>query len=40
MWLLTHERVRHTRRVRIVIDFLYDRLKRYVEELPQLEAAE
>ncbi len=26
MWLLTHERVRHTPRVRLVIDFLYERL--------------
>lgn len=27
LWLLTHERVRHTPRVRIVLDFLYERLK-------------
>ncbi|HVF36608.1 MAG TPA: LysR family transcriptional regulator [Sphingomicrobium sp.] len=33
MWLLTHERVRHTRRVRTVIDFLYERLSRRVREL-------
>jgi len=33
MWLLTHERVRHARRVRIVTDFLFDRLKRKVQEL-------
>lgn len=33
MWLLTHERVRHESRVRIVIDFLYDRLKRHVRKL-------
>lgn len=39
LWLLTHERVRHTRRVRMVIDFLYDRLKRYVGTLPRLDAA-
>jgi DNA-binding transcriptional LysR family regulator len=26
MWLLTHERVRHTPRVRAVIDFLAERL--------------
>jgi DNA-binding transcriptional LysR family regulator len=32
LWLLTHERVRHAPRVRTVIDFLFDRLKRYVEE--------
>ena len=40
MWLLTHERVRHTPRVRIAVDFLYDRLKRFVDDLPRLEAAE
>ncbi len=33
MWLLTHDRVRHAPRVRTVIDFLYDRLKRRVGEL-------
>jgi DNA-binding transcriptional LysR family regulator len=33
MWLLTHERVRHTPRVRLVIDFLYDGLKRHVAAL-------
>ena len=33
MWLLTHERVRRTPRVRIVIDFLYERLKARVERL-------
>ena len=33
LWLLTHERVRHTPRVRTVIDFLYKRLKRHVSEL-------
>jgi DNA-binding transcriptional LysR family regulator len=32
-WLLTHERVRHTPRVRAVIDFLYDRLSRHIREL-------
>ena len=30
MWLVTHERVRHTPRVRVVIDFLYERLKQRV----------
>lgn len=40
LWLLTHERVRHAPRVRTVIDFLYARLKRHVERLPRLEAAE
>jgi len=33
MWLLTHERVRHAPRVRTVIDFLYQRLRRRVGEL-------
>ena len=33
MWLLTHERVRHTPRVRAVIDFLYDKLSARVREL-------
>ncbi len=28
MWLLTHERLRHTPRVRAVMDFLYERLKK------------
>ncbi len=34
-WLLTHERVRNTPRVRTVIDFMYERLKRHVAALPQ-----
>jgi DNA-binding transcriptional LysR family regulator len=33
LWLLTHERVRHTPRVRAVIDFLYERLCRHVRLL-------
>jgi DNA-binding transcriptional LysR family regulator len=33
MWVLTHERVRHSPRVRVVTDFLYERLKKRVEEL-------
>lgn len=33
MWLLTHERVRHAPRVRLVIDFLYQRLMRHVRGL-------
>ena len=32
-WLLTHDRVRHAPRVRTVIDFLYERLKRRVSDL-------
>ena len=39
MWLLTHERVRHTPRVRVVIDFLYDRLMRHVRQLETLRTA-
>jgi len=33
MWLLTHERVRHTPRVRLVIDFMYERLMKHVRKL-------
>lgn len=33
MWLLTHDRVRRAPRVRVVIDFLYERLKQRVSEL-------
>lgn len=33
LWLVTHERVRHSPRVRTVIDFLYERLKKRVSEL-------
>ena len=36
LWLLTHERVRHTPRVRLVIDFLFERLKAYVAEPEQV----
>lgn len=39
MWLLTHERVRHTPRVRVVIDFLYDRLSRHVRMLEEKRTA-
>jgi DNA-binding transcriptional LysR family regulator len=39
MWLLTHERVRHTPRVRTVIDFLYERLARHVRMLEEKRAA-
>ncbi len=34
-WLLTHERVRNAPRVRTVIDFLYERLRRHVASLPE-----
>lgn len=33
MWLVTHERLRHTPRVRAVIDFLYERLSRHIRQL-------
>jgi len=39
LWLLTHERVRHTPRVRTVIDFLYERLSRHVRQLEADRAA-
>ena len=38
LWLFTHERCRHTPRVRSVIDFLYDRLSRHVRELQSKDA--
>jgi len=39
LWLLTHERVRHTPRVRAVIDFLYEQLSRHVHRLEAKQAA-
>ena len=33
LWLFTHDRVRHTPRVRAVIDFLYERLSRHAREV-------
>ena len=39
LWLFTHERCRHTPRVRAVIDFLYQRLSRHVRELHSKDAA-
>jgi DNA-binding transcriptional LysR family regulator len=39
MWLVTHERVRHTPRVRTVIDFLYERLMRHIRMLEAQRAA-
>jgi DNA-binding transcriptional LysR family regulator len=39
LWLFTHERVRHTPRVRTVIDFLYERLSRHVRQLHASRAA-
>ena len=39
MWLVTHERVRHTPRVRVVIDFLFERLAAHVRMLETRKAA-
>ena len=39
LWLLTHERCRHTPRVRAVIDFLSDRLSRHIRQLEAKEVA-
>jgi len=39
MWLVTHERVRKSPRVRVVIDFLYDRLSEQVRQLQARAAA-
>jgi DNA-binding transcriptional LysR family regulator len=39
MWLVTHERIRRTPRVRTVIDFLYERLSRHIRELEAKAAA-
>jgi DNA-binding transcriptional LysR family regulator len=33
LWLFTHERVRHTPRVRAVVDFLYEKLSKYIRRL-------
>src|SRR3954454_7011150 len=38
MWLVTHERIRHTPRVRAVIDFLYERMRRHIAQLEQNQA--
>jgi DNA-binding transcriptional LysR family regulator len=35
IWLLTHERLRHTPRVRIVLDFLGERLRRHVQQMSE-----
>ena len=39
MWLVTHERVRRSPRVRVVIDFLYERLSRHIRQLEKKRAA-
>jgi DNA-binding transcriptional LysR family regulator len=33
LWLLTHQRIRHEPRIRAVIDFLFERLKKHVASL-------
>jgi DNA-binding transcriptional LysR family regulator len=40
LWLFTHDRCRHTPRVRAVIDLLYDRLSRHVLKLEMKRATE
>jgi len=39
LWLFTHQRCRHTPRVRAVVDFLYDRLSAHVRQLEERRAA-
>jgi DNA-binding transcriptional LysR family regulator len=39
LWVLTHERLRHTPRIRAVLDFLYDRLTRLARERDRADAA-
>jgi DNA-binding transcriptional LysR family regulator len=39
LWLLTHERIRREPRIRVVIDFLYERLSKHVRELEGKRAA-
>ena len=39
LWLLTHERLRHTPRVRAVLDFLGERLTGLVRQVEQSKAA-
>lgn len=40
IWLLTHERLRHTPRIRVVLDFLGERLARLAREGERRAAAE
>jgi DNA-binding transcriptional LysR family regulator len=40
LWLLTHERLRHTPRIRAVLDFLYERLTRLARERDRSAAQE
>ena len=39
LWLFTHDRVRHSPRVRAVIDFLYEGLRRHIARLEEKSAA-
>ena len=39
LWLLTHERVRHAPRVRVVIDYLYEEFSRHIRQLEAKRAA-
>jgi len=39
LWLFTHDRVRHAPRVRTVIDFLYEGIRRHVRRLEEKQAA-
>jgi DNA-binding transcriptional LysR family regulator len=39
LWLFTHERVRHTPRIRAVVDFLYEQLSRHVHQLEAMRQA-
>jgi DNA-binding transcriptional LysR family regulator len=39
LWLLTHDRLRHTPRIRAVLDFLYDHLIRHARRLQGKQAA-
>jgi DNA-binding transcriptional LysR family regulator len=39
LWLFTHDRVRHSPRVRATIDFLYEGLRRHIGRLEEMRAA-
>jgi DNA-binding transcriptional LysR family regulator len=39
LWLVTHERVRHSPHVRVVIDFIYERLTLHIRQLQTKQAA-
>ena len=39
LWLFTHDRVRHTPRVRVVVDFIYERLSQQIRNLEAKRAA-